>query len=890
MSIRNFDALFAPSAVALIGASAREGSLGAVVLERLRKANFSGRLDLVNPKYDRIGDLPCARSVAALAAPPDLGVIVAPARAAPGIVRDLGEAGARAAIVISAGFDEALKRRLLEAAQPYLLRVLGPNCLGFQAPGSGLDASFCHLMPAPGGIALLSQSGAIVTSMVDWAAARGVGFSVTASLGDMADIDTGDMLDWLAADPKTKAILVYLEQVTDARKFMSAARAASRVKPVIAVKAGRSAAAARAAASHTGALAGADDVYEAALRRAGIVRVDDLEELFDAAAALARSRPLGGARLAVLTNGGGAGVLAADAAAAAGVELAPLSDAITRRLNNALPATWSGANPVDIVGDADAERYEAALAALFDEPEAEAILVLNCPTGLASSAEAATAVARSVGERKTGKPVFAAWLGEATAAEGARKLEAADIPVFRTPAQAVRAVSYLARHRAGQIELMRTPPAAAEGATQKREEARQIVDDAIRAGRSLLTEPEAKAILADYGVPTVECRIVASPEEAEAAAEDLLAANRGPDGEKSDRIAIKILSRDISHKSDVGGVHLDIASPTSARVAAATMLARVASAAPGAIIDGLVVQPMIRRPGAHELIVGLSTDRVFGPVVLFGAGGVSVEVVADKAVSLPPLDEFLAGDMIDRTRIGRLLGGYRDRPAADRKAIISVLLRVAQLAADIPEIAELDINPLLADPTGVIALDARIVVKPDGSGPGFAIRPYPSEWEDAAKADGFRLRPIRPADAALYPGFLEKITKRDLLYRFFGAAAQADPAQIARFTQIDYARAMAFVAVDAASGDLLGVSRLAADPDYELAEFAILVRSDRQAEGIGRALLLRLIEYARAEGIGALNGEVMRGNDAMRRLCENFGFKEKPAQSGLVDVELNLRR
>ena len=887
MSIRNLDALFSPGAVALIGASARKGSLGAVVLDRLRKGGFAGRLELVNPKYDSIGDLPCARSVAALAAPPDLGVIVAPASAAPGIVRELGAAGARAAIVISAGFDAALKRRLLEAARPYLLRILGPNCLGFQVPERGLDASFCHLAPAPGGLALLSQSGAIITAMVDWAAARGVGFSVTASLGDMADIDTGDLLDWLAADRDTKAILLYLEQVTDARKFMSAARAASRVKPVIAVKAGRSAAAARAAASHTGALAGADDVYDAALRRAGIVRVDDLEELFDAAAALARSRPLAGSRLAILTNGGGAGVLAADAAGAVGIDLAALSDATLRRLDVALPRTWSRANPVDIIGDASPERYEAALSALLEEPEADAILVMNCPTGLASSVEAATAVARKAGaEGADGKPVFAAWLGEATAAAGARTLEAAGLPVFRTPAQGVRAVSYLNRHRVGQIQLMRTPPASPDGASPNREEARRIVGDAIRNGRSMLTEPEAKALLAAYGVPTVETRVVASPEEAEAAVEDMLATNR----DRNARIAIKILSRDISHKSDVGGVHLDIADPASARIAAAAMLARVSAAAPGAVIDGLVVQPMVRRAGAYELIVGMSCDRVFGPVILFGAGGVSVEVVADRAVSLPPLDGLLAGDMIDQTRIGRLLEGYRDRPAAKREAIIETLMRVAQIGAEMPEIAELDINPLLADRTGVIALDARIVVSPAEAKSRLAIRPYPTEWDRLAGSGALRLRirPIRPSDERLYPAFLQQVTKEDIRYRFFGAATWPSHERIARFTQIDYARAMAFVAIDEAEGALLGVSRLAADPDYERAEFAILVRSDRQGEGIGRALMRRLVDYARAEGISALEGEVMSENAGMRRLCDAFGFELSAREDGLVRATLRL--
>ncbi|MEM8751492.1 MAG: bifunctional acetate--CoA ligase family protein/GNAT family N-acetyltransferase [Pseudomonadota bacterium] len=884
MTTRNLDALFDPGAVALVGASERAGSLGAALLERLTPWAAKGRLGLVNPKHSSIGDLACVAAARDLPFAPDLGVVAAPARAVPGIVADLAEAGARAAVVITAGLDAAAKQAMLDAARPKLLRVLGPNCLGFQAPRIGLDASFAHLAPKPGGLALLSQSGAIVTAMLDWAAARNVGFSVTASLGDMADIDVGDLLDWLASDPKTTAILLYLEQVTDARKFMSAARAASRVKPVVAIKAGRSAAAARAAASHTGALAGADEVYDAALRRAGIVRVDDLEELFDAAETLARLKPVAADRLAILTNGGGAGVLAADAAAAAEAPLAELSAKTLARLDDALPSHWSRANPVDVIGDAGPERYDSAMAALLEAPEVDAILVMNCPTGLASSEDAAEAVAGRA--RGASKPVFAAWLGEATASVGARRLEAAGVPSYRTPAQAVRGVSYLLRHRRGQAELMRAPPLGPEEDEVDRAAARAAIGEAMREGRTLLTEPEAKAVLAAYGVPTVPCGVVQDPEEAAAATADLLA-------QGAERVVLKILSRDVSHKSDVGGVRLDIASASAARAAAAQMLADVAAAAPGARIDGLVLQPMIRRPGAHETILGLSEDPTFGPVVLFGAGGVSVEVAKDKTVSLPPLDAALAGDMIDRTRIGDLMAGYRDRPAANREAVIDALIRISRLAAELPEVSELDVNPLLVDADGAIALDARIVVRAGAAWRAMAIRPYPAEWDrEEPFGDGaIRLRPIRPADEALYPAFIERLTPEDLRMRFFGAVSNPTRGQIARLTQIDYARAMAFVALSPEDGALLGVARLAADPDREAAEFAILVRSDRQGEGLGRALMARLIDYARADGIGALWGDVLFENRGMRRLCERLGFEtERAAEDRAVRYRLPLGR
>lgn len=875
MSIRNLDGMMAPRSVALIGASARPGTLGSIVMERLTGSGFRGDIGFVNPRYQSIAGRPCVARVAELPFVPDLAVIATPAATVPALVGELGEIGTRAAVVISAGFTPDLQQAMLAAARPTCLRVLGPNCLGLQVPHMGLDATFAHLTAAPGHLALLSQSGAIVTAMLDWAAARGIGFSVVASMGDMADADVGDLLDYLAGDRRTRAVLMYLEGVTAAKKFMSAARSASRSKPVIAIKAGRTPSASRAAASHTGALAGSDDVYEAALARAGILRVDDLQALFDTAEALARHLPLVGDRLAILTNGGGAGVLAVDSLAGTHGRLAELSDETIARLDKVLPPAWPRSNPVDIIGDAGPGRYAAALEALLDAPEADAILVLNCPTGLASSAEAAEAVVSKIARRRSAspKPVLASWLGGTSAANGGQILERAGIAFHATPGQAIGAFSDLVRFRKAKLQLLQAPPSAPEGGEADRVRAEAIIEAALGEGRTMLSEPEAKAILSAYRIPTVETRIAATPEAAGAAAAEMAA--HGP---SAPLFVVKILSHDIVHKSDVGGVRLNLAGAAEVEAAARSMMARVRALKPQARIEGVVVEPMIHRPDAHELIIGLGDDPTFGPVVIFGAGGTSVEVVADKALALPPLDLLLAGEMIDGTRIARLMKGYRDTPAADIPAVAAALVRLSQLAADLPQVRELDVNPLLADAGGVIALDARVRIAaaervPAGGNPRFAIRPYPAAWDKPGRTrDGpIRIRPIRPQDEALYPDFLAKMTAEDMKRRFFGAVSEIGRERIARFTQIDYARAMAFVALSS-SGELVGVSRLVTDPDGQSAEFAVLVRSDRVGRGVGRALMERLVAYARAEGVAELSGDILGENVRMLSFARKLGF------------------
>ncbi|MFI4974358.1 MAG: GNAT family N-acetyltransferase [Caulobacterales bacterium] len=866
MTTRNLDALFSPQAIALIGASNRPGSVGAVLARNLLENGFDGPVMAVNPHapsirstfaYDGVSDLPL---------PPDLAVIATPPDTVPGLIGELGDKGCRAAVVITAGFGEAggggaqLRQAMLDAARPHLLRIVGPNCLGVISPAHGINASFAQITPRPGGLALVAQSGAVTAAALDWAHSRGFGFSQVVTLGDMADVDFGDMLDFLALDEPTTGILLYVESITQARKFMSAARAAARTKPVVVIKAGRSAAGAKAALSHTGALAGADIVYDAAFRRAGLLRVFELRELFDAITTLASGMKVSGERLAIITNGGGAGVMAVDALEAHGGRVAELSAATLAALNAALPTTWSKGDPVDIIGDAPPERYATALKAVLADPGVDATLVLNCPTAVADSTAAAEAVVETLAGRDPRPAVLAAWLGEAAAAGGREAFVAAHVPSLETPDEAVRAFTHLADHARNQ-QLLVQVPVREDAAPPDREAARRIVAAARAEGRADLTEGEAKALLSAYGIPIVATQTAATPEEAGAVAARI----GGP-------VALKILSPDISHKSDVGGVVLGLSGPAEVARAGREMLARVAIAAPKARLEGFMIQAMVDRPHAQELIAGLAVDATFGPIVLFGAGGVAVEVLADRTVGLTPLNQHLAGDMVRRTRIARLLAGYRDRPPADMAAITGALVRLAELSVDTPELAELDINPLLADEDGVLALDARARLT-DGVRIEAAIKPYPKDLEHTVELAGETLifRPIRPEDA---PG-LQDLTVRsdaeDVRLRFRGGLRRLPDVWAARLSQIDYDREMAIAAIDA-GGDVLGVARLAADPERESAEFALFVRSDHQHRGLGRALMTALLDYARAIGLRQVWGSVERGNQRMLALARELGF------------------
>jgi len=886
MTTRNLKALFEPTSIAVIGATNRPNSVGGTVMHNLLDGGFAGPILPVNPGHDAIAGVLAYDSVADLPLAPDLAVICTPPRTVPGLIADLGERGTRGAIVLTAGLDLAgpdgrtVAQAMLRAARPHLLRILGPNCIGLIVPDLALNASFAPGGAQRGSIAFVSQSGALCTAVLGWAAQRQIGFSRFVSLGEALDVDFGDVVDDLASDPKTRSILLYVESITHARKFLSAARAAARNKPIVAIKSGRVAEAAHAAKSHTGALAGADDVFEAAMARAGVLRAYDFEELFSVVETLARAGRVRGNRLAIVTNGGGPGVMAVDALTPHGGRLAELSDETMKALDGALPATWSKGNPVDIIGDASPERYAAALEAVLADPGADAVLVMNAPTAVADS----TAVARTVADRLAGsdKTVVTCWLGGGDAQRARTILSEKGLATYATPEAAVRGFLHAARYTALQSLLIETPANVPEDFVPNLDAARQAIAAARADGRALLTEPEAKDVLRAFGVPVVESRRAASPAEAVAVADEL-----------GYPLAIKILSPDITHKSDVGGVVLDLTSGYAVRGAADDMLERVRELKPEARIDGFTVQPMERRPDSFQLIVGLAQDSIFGPFVLFGEGGGAVEVIADKAVALPPLNMKLAAELVSRTRVSKRLKGYRQTPAVDMEALCLTLIKVAQIAVDLPEVDELDINPLLVDRNGVIALDARIGLAEPGRRNELAIRPYPRELEEhvALGAVGdVLLRPIRPEDEARHYAFLEQLTPQDIRFRFFGQVKQLPHSQMARLTQIDYDREMAFVAVGP-HGDTLGVVRTVTDPDNDNAEFAIVVRSNLKGQGLGAAMMQKMIAYSRARGTKRIVGEVLRENRRMRDFVKRLGFfdydldDDPEAVSVVLDLE-----
>ena len=874
MSIRNLDFLLTPASVAVFGASDRPASVGGTVWRNLRQG-FGGAVYAVNPKHSLLDGQPVYANVQALPQAPDLAVICTPPASVPGLIAQLAARGTRAAVVLTAGLDAAQKQAMLDAARPRLLRILGPNCIGLLAPHLGLNASFAHVGALPGELAFVTQSGALMTGMLDWAQSRGIGFSHFISLGEHADVDFGDLLDYLASDAKTRAILLYIESVEAPRKFMSAARAAARNKPVIVVKAGRSQQGQRAAASHTGALAGSDLVYDAAIARAGMLRVDTLQQLFLAAETLARFRTNTCDALTILTNGGGAGVMAADAAEHMGVALAELAPATLARLDAALPANWSHGNPVDIIGDAPVVRYEQALQVLADDPAAGAVLFIHAPTAIVPSADVARAL---VPLAKTDPPrLLGCWLGDGAVDEARQVFRAAGIAGFETPEEAVRAFAMGVTYRRNQAQLLEAPPASAPGAPIDTAAVRALVQQVLAEGREMLSEVEAKAVLAAYRVPVVATRRVAPEPAAVVAAAEAIGYP----------VVLKILSEDISHKSDVGGVVLNLHSAAEVEAAAQAMLARVRQQRPQARLQGFTVQALVRRAQAQELIVGASMDRVFGPVILFGQGGTAVEVLADRAVALPPLNVPLARALVARTRVAKLLAGWRDTPAVNQDALHGALVAVSQLLADVPEIAELDINPLIANFEGVVALDARIRLSRDrpAGAEHFAIRPYPAELVETLPWDGrtLTLRPIRPEDEAQHLAFLERLDPEDIRMRVFYSRRSIERSELARLMQIDYEREMAFIAVAPGPDgvdETLGVVRAIADPDNLDAEFGVIVRSDLKGRGLGRLLMDKLIRYQRARGTQRIVGDVILENTGMRELARRLGFVEQPAEDG----------
>lgn len=896
MSTYRLDRLFRPRVVALVGASTRERSLGRKVLRNLRAGGFTGSLYVVNPKYPTIDGLATFPSLASLTESPELIVVTAPAPALLGIISEAAMHGTAAAVIITSGLGHgpgSIAEQCLKAARLQGLRIVGPNSLGLLVPPIGLNASFAARSPKAGDLAVISQSGAIAAGLVEWSARRSIGFSAVISLGDATDVDFGDLLDHFALDGHTRAILLYIEAITAPAKFISAARAAARVKPVIVIKAGRQAQGARAAATHTGALAGSDAVYDTVFHRAGLLRVMDLDELFQAAEALGRLKSFPGRRLAILTNGGGIGVLAVDRLSDLGGSPSELSADTFRSLDAALPPGWSKANPVDIIGDADGERYAHALEILLADKQSDAVLVLNVPTALASAPDAAKSVVdvliRERARAAPVKPVFAGWIAEDPAAGLA--FESAAIPHYATEADAVQGFMHLVRYREAREALMETPASLPQDFEADVDAARRVIANAVAGQRKWLDPLEIGEVLRAYRIPAAEVTFVRDPDEALKAAQTLL--------KSYPALVAKILSPDIVHKSDVGGIRLSLASAEAVHTAVTEILAAARKAKPAARITGITLHPMIVRPQARELIAGIADDPTFGPVIVFGRGGTAVEVINDKALALPPLDLKIAHDLVARTRVFRVLRAYRDVPAADLNAIALVLIKVAQMAADLPEIRELDLNPLLADAEGIIVLDARIAVAPftpsdeKAHGTRLAIRPYPGEWvRNVALPDGrlVFIRPIRPEDEALVRLFFAKVTQEDLRLRFFAPVKDLTHAFIARLTQLDYSRAIAFIAIAKQTGEMLGAVRLHADANHENAEFAILVRSDLKGHGLGWLLMRLMLEYARAERLRTVTGQVLRENRTMLAMCRELGFSIEGNESidGVLEVRLPL--
>ena len=866
--------LFEPTAVAIIGASGTPGSVGAVLLENMLAAGYQGALFGVNPHHDSVQGVPCYPAIAKVPQRVDLALIATPASTVPDIIDQCGHAGVRAAVVLTAGFSETgpagakLERSLLENARRHRLRVIGPNCLGIMRPALGLNGTFARGGALGGSLGLISQSGALCTAMLDWARPNRIGFSCVVSLGGSTDVDFGEIIDYLVADPKTEHILLYIEGVRDARRFVSSLRAAARVKPVILLKVGRQPTGSRAAVSHTGAIVGSDDVFDAVVRRAGAVRVATVGQLVAAAQALvSRVRPQGD-RLAIVTNGGGPGVMAADRAADLGIPLAVLSQQTIDALKEALPSNWSQGNPVDLIGDAGADRYRAAVGACLADPNVDGLLAILTPQAMTAPEAAAAAVIEEA--RKRTKPVLACWMGEEQVAAARRLFAEASISVFRTPEPAVEMFSHVSSFFRSQRALLQTPGPLSLQSAPDLEAAHLIVETALAERRLVLSEMESKALLATFRIPIARAAVARSAHEAVLLAEEL-----------GFPVAMKVDSPEVTHKSDVGGVRLNLNSARAVRAAWQQISADVARLKPEARIQGIAIEPMIARANGRELLVGVVRDPVFGPAITFGAGGTAVELNPDRTVALPPLNAFLVAEMIRGTRVGKLLGAFRSMPPVNMQALESVLLRVSEMACELPELEELDINPLIADESGAIAVDARVVIRRrvrQSSRYGhMAIHPYPAHlvttWQPAG-GPPVTLRPIRPEDAEIEQEFVRGLSPESRYFRFMDTLRELTPTMLMRFTQIDYDREMAFIATVEKQGreTEIGVCRYITGPDGESCEYAIVISDDWQHKGLGRRLMTQLIDVARMRGLKVMVGHILAANRNMIALCEELGF------------------
>jgi acetyltransferase len=890
------DVLFAPKSVAVIGATDRAGSIGRTLLWNLISHPFGGTVYPVNPKSRSVLGIKAYPSVKELPEPLDLAVVVTPAPVIPGIISQCADTGVKGAIIISAGFRETgaagaeLEHQILAEVRRNHMRLIGPNCLGLMNPRLGLNATFAGAMARPGNVGFISQSGALCTAVLDWSLRENVGFSAFVSIGSMLDVGWGDLIDYLGNDPHTHSIVLYMESIGDARAFLSAAREVALTKPIIVIKAGRTAAAAKAAASHTGALTGSDEVLDAAFRRCGVLRVNSIGELFNMAEVLAKQPRPHGPRLTIVTNAGGPGVLATDALIGSGGTLASLAPETVAALNTILPAHWSHSNPIDILGDADPERYMQAIDIAANDVNSDGLLVVLTPQAMTEP----TRVAEQVRQRGLtgGKPLLASWMGGAEVAAGEEILNRANIPTFPFPDTAARSFTYMWRYNDNLRGLYETPalPDDATQGTPDRALAEQIVQIVRASGRTLLNEAESKQLLAAYGIPTVETRIATSIE----AALDCADAIGYP-------VVLKLFSKTITHKTDVGGVQLNLTDPTAVRQAYRAIERSVTENAGAEHFGGVTVQPMVRLNG-YELILGASADSQFGPVLLFGSGGQLVEVFKDRALGLPPLTTTLARRMMEQTRIYTALKGVRGRAPIDLDALEQLLVRFSQLVAEQRWVKEIDINPLLAAPKQLIALDARVVLYGPEVGedtlPTLAIRTYPTQYVTPwTLKDGtpVMIRPIRPEDEPLLVAFHTTLSEQSVYLRYFSPLRLSQRVAHERLTRmcfVDYDRQMALVVehrdVQTGQRQILGVGRLIKLHGANEAEYAMLVSDQWQGQGMGTELLRRLIQVGRDEGLSRITAEILPDNRIMQQISQRLGFRLHRSLDAPVRAVLDL--
>jgi acetyltransferase len=867
--------------VAVIGATETLNSVGRTILENLTKGGFAGPIYPINPKRDTVLGIKAYPSITAVPGVPDLAVIITPPATVPGIIRDCGAKGVKGAIIITAGFKEIgapgveLERQVLEEAAKSGMRIVGPNCLGVMVPGGKLNATFAADMARPGSVGFISQSGALCTAILDWSLKENVGFSAFVSLGSMLDVSWGDLIQHLGDDPNTKSIVMYMESIGDARAFLSAAREVALTKPIIVIKPGRTEAAAKAAASHTGSLTGSDEVLQAAFQRVGVLRVEAISELFDMAEVLSKQpRPLG-PRLTIVTNAGGPGVLATDMLIGSGAQLASISPETMDAFNKILPPTWSHNNPVDIIGDAKPELYAKSLEIAAKDPNTDGILVILTPQAMTDPT--ATAECLKPYAHIPNKPVIASWMGADIVAKGEEILNAAQIPTFKYPDRAAKSFYYMWRYSENLRQLYETPASSTDDAHGEidREKAVAIIAEVRKSGRTILTEFESKKLLAAYGIPTVETHIALTESDAVKQAARL-----------GFPVVLKLYSETITHKTDVGGVQLNLRTASAVRQAWKAIETSCAKKAGKEHFLGVTVQPMIKLDG-YEIIIGSSMDPQFGPVLLFGTGGQLVEVFKDRALGLPPLNATLARRMMERTKIYTALKGVRGRKATNIAALEQLLVRFSQLVVEQPWISELDINPLLVSAERIFALDARVVLHdpktPENKLPRPAIRPYPIQystpWKLKSKAPVL-IRPIRPEDEPLMVKFHETLSEESVYNRYFSALKLSQRVAHERLTRIcfnDYDREIALVAeLKVPKGEekkILGVGRLSKQHGRADAEFAVLVSDEWQRQGLGSELLRRLIEIGRNEKLAHISGAILGDNHAMQHICRKVGFK-----------------